>query len=136
MPGTPAPGADAQPPYSKEALRDKVRELATVSADIEMLTRQLAHPHSTVQVGFLKGRMDELIEIQRAMVVDIVSRCPRTTTRSRFEALDDRLQSLRSAVRDSRDATRLEEIRQQIDPLVDEWAQVFQDLVTLALKAD
>lgn len=134
VPGDAPPTASA-PAVDKAALREKVRDLATVSGDLEMLTRQLAHPHSTVQVGLLHERMDQLTKNQRKLVQDIASQCPDADRRSRFEALDRRLESLRAEVQETRDASELERYRAEIDPLVDEWARVFEGLVVHTLQS-
>lgn len=131
-----APEGDggAYPPIDKQALREKVRELATVSGDLEMLTRQLARPHSTVQVGLLHDRMDQLTRKQRGLVSDIAQQCPEAIMRTRFEGLDKRLQALRAQVQETRDAAELERYRTEIDPLVDEWAKAFEGLVVFTLQ--
>lgn len=122
-------------PIDRQALREKVRELATISGDVEMLTRQLARPHSTVQVGLLRERMDQLMRTQRQLVLHIAGQCPDPALRAGFEQLDARLESLRSQVQDTRDSAELDRFRTEIDPLVDEWARVFQELVVFTLQA-
>jgi hypothetical protein len=136
----PAP-IDAQPPprglapVDKNALREKVRELSTVSGDLEMLTRQLARPHSTVQVGLLHERMDQLTKKQRTLVLDIARTCPDDAMQARFDGLDRRLEALRAEVQETRDGAELERYRAEIDPLVDEWARLFQDMVVVTLQS-
>lgn len=130
----PAGASATHVPVDKQALREKVRELSTVSGDLEMLTRQLARPHSTVQVGLLHDRMDQLTRKQRGLVQDIAQQCPEEGMRTRFEGLDKRLQSLRAQVQETRDAAELERYRTEIDPLVDEWAKAFEGLVVFTLQ--
>lgn len=130
------PQSVVSPPclLDKHALREQVRELATVSGDLEMLTRQLARPHSTIQVGLLHDRMEQLTRKQRGLVRDIAAQCPEAAMRTRFEGLDKRLESLRAQVQETRDPAELERFRGEIDPLVDEWAQVFESLVVFTLQ--
>ncbi|NDD27563.1 MAG: hypothetical protein EB084_04775 [Proteobacteria bacterium] len=124
----------ASPPVDKNALREKVRELATVSGDLEMLTRQLARPQSTVQVNLLHERMEQLTRQQRSLVQHIAAQCPDAERRTQFEGLDKRLQSLRAEVQETRDPAVLEQHRAEIDPLVDAWARVFEDMVVHTLQ--
>ena len=128
-----SPSAEVR--LTREMLRGKVRDLSTISGDLEMLTRQLASPHSSVQVGLLHERMEQLTAQQRRLVKEIAGQCALLEVTARFEALDTRIEALRTRVQGSRDPEELEQLRVEIDPLVDEWAQLFQEIVLTALQS-
>lgn len=122
------------PPVDKEAIRERVRELATVSGDVDLVTRQLARPLSTMQVGLLNDRLEQLTRRQQTLVAELAAECADAAMRTRFAELDGRLVTLRKTVQETRDAAELERCRAEIDPLVDEWAQLFQDIVIYILQ--
>ena len=113
--------------------REKVRELSTVSRDIELLTRQVGAAQFTMQVGFLNDRIEALTVQQRKLVVEIAAQCTDEALRSEFEDLDRRLESVRAQVKDCKAPERLEELRETIEPLVERWADLFQRLVVATL---
>ena len=113
----------------REAIREKVRELSNLSRELEQLTKQMSAAQSTLQVGFLKDRVDQLTTVQNRLVKEITHDCPDSPVRSRFEELDRRLQAVRGEVQEAKKADELKRLREEIEPLVDEWAQVFQELV-------
>lgn len=121
-------------PPNQGPLREKVRELSSVSRDIELLTRQVAAAQSTMQVGFLNERIDALTVDQRRLVEEVTALCPESETKTGFLVLDEKLESVRRQVKECKSTTRLEELRVEIDPIVEEWAAVFQQVVTDALN--
>lgn len=120
---------------TREALKEKVRELANLSRDLENLTRQMSGATSTIQVTLLKERMDQLTVGQRKLVEEIAECCPFPDLKSRFDDLDMRLESVRRQVKDCKESDVLETLRQEIDPLVEQWAEVFQQLVVATLQS-
>lgn len=119
----------------KDALREKIHELATISGDLELLTRQLSRPQSNMQVSLLRERMEQLTQTQRSLVLGITVHCPDEAMRARFDQLDRGLEAMRSDLQQTNDNAEVERIRQQIDGLVDEWGQAFQDMVVFTLKS-
>ncbi len=126
-------GAPANSP-TREAIKEKVRELANLSRDLEVLTRQLGAASSTVQVGFLKERVDQLTATQRKLIGEIAVCCPDLELKAEFEGLDTRLETVRQLVKDCKDGEELETLRQEIDPLVERWADTFQRLVVATVQ--
>ncbi len=127
----------AQPGSSQahEVLRQKVAELSTVSKDVERLTRQLSGATNISQVGMLKERIDSLSGTQRRLVMDIVELCAAVPDlQQKFLQLDRQLESVRQQVNDASQMDELERLRAQIDPLVSEWAESFQELVMRTLQ--
>jgi len=119
---------------NREAIKDKVRELANLSRDLENLTRQMGAAVSTVQVGFLQERVDQLSATQRKLIEEIAASCPDAELQTRFSGLDRRLESVRKQVKESKKADELEQLKAEIDPLVEQWAELFQELVIVTIS--
>lgn len=120
---------------AREAIREKVGELSSLSRELEQLTKQMSAAQSTLQVGFLKERVDQLTTVQNRLVKEIAQECPESALKSKFDGLDRRLRAVRTEVQEAKKADDLKRLREEIDPLVDEWAQVFQELVVGVLGA-
>jgi predicted nucleic acid-binding Zn-ribbon protein len=106
-----------------------------VSKDVERLTRQLSGATNISQVGMLKERIDSLSGTQRRLVMDIVELCAAVPDlQQKFLQLDRQLESVRQQVNDASQMDELERLRAQIDPLVSEWAESFQELVMRTLQ--
>ncbi|MBM3465114.1 MAG: hypothetical protein FJX76_23690 [Armatimonadetes bacterium] len=119
----------------RDAIREKVRELATISLDLTNLTRQMGAAVSTVQVGFLKDRVDSLTAQQRRLIGEIAASCPDPELKATFDGVDRRLETMREQVKDCKESDELETLRAEIDPLVDQWAELFQQLVIVTISA-
>jgi DNA repair exonuclease SbcCD ATPase subunit len=112
------------------AIREKLKELAEVSRDLDrhsQMSKTASHP---IQAQQVRKRIDELTEQQSALMNALVDQHPEEERRSHFQKLGAQVESLKEEIRGCEDKDKLVELEGQIEAIVDNWIHAFQVIVS------
>lgn len=111
-------------------VRERIKELAEVSRDLDrhtQLSRSASHP---IQAQQVRKRIDELTAQQSSLMSALVAQHPDETRRVEFSKLSQKLDNLRDEIRGCEDQEQLIALEDQIETTVDHWVHGFQVIVS------
>lgn len=111
-------------------IRDRLKELAEVSRDLDrhtQLSRSASHP---IQAQQVRKRIDELTERQTTLMNGLVAEHPSEERRAEFAKLGAKVDALKEEIRGCEDKEQLAELDAQMETVVDGWIHGFQVIVS------